>query len=112
MGNEEKIKPTENKHYGHAVRRLRQDRRLSQKEFGMKIGMAQQTVCRYEDQLVLEDEILQIFAKGLNVSVDFIKKLEDDKFLTYYSENNTGIENEKNKDLIKELEEEKSLSYY
>lgn len=95
METENKTKERENKHYGHAVRRLRQDRRLSQKELGRKIGMTQPTVCRYEEQPFFEEEILQLFAKGLEVSVDLIKEMEEDKSLTYYIENNVISANEK-----------------
>lgn len=80
-------------HYGHAVKRLRTDRMLSQKEFGEKIGMSQQALCRYEDQEKIEDSVLERFAKGLGVSVEFIKELEEDKPLTFYIENNTISEN-------------------
>lgn len=66
----------------------------------MKIGMAQQTVCRYEEQPVLEDEILQIFAKGLSVSVDFIKELEEEKSLSYYIEGNPISENKQSEIIV------------
>ena len=77
-----------NTHHGHAVRRLRQDRRLSQKELGDKVAMVQQTVSHYEDEERISDPILERFAKALEVSVDFIKELEDEKPMSVYVENN------------------------
>ena len=77
-----------NTHHGHALRRLRQDRRLSQKELGDKVAMVQQTVSHYEDEERISDPILERFAKALEVSVDFIKELEDEKPMSVYVENN------------------------
>ena len=77
-----------NTHHGHAVRRLRQDRRLSQKELGDKVAMVQQTVSHYEEEERISDPILERFAKALDVTVDFIKELEDEKPMSFYIENN------------------------
>lgn len=76
-------------HLGHAVRRLRVDKRLSQAQLGNLIGMSQEAVSRYENKVRIEDEVLKQFAKGLDVSVDLIKELEEDKPLVFYIENNT-----------------------
>lgn len=78
-----------NTHHGHAIKRIRRDKGLSQKNLAQLINMAQQTVGRYEEQEKIDDEILERFANGLDVSVDLIKELEDNKPLTYYIENNT-----------------------
>ena len=77
-----------NTHHGHALRRLRLDRRISQKELGDKVGMVQQTVSHYEDEERISDPILERFAKALDVTVDFIKELEDEKPMSVYVENN------------------------
>ena len=77
-----------NTHHGHAVRQLRLDRRLSQKELGDKVGMVQQTVSHCEDEERISDPLLERFAQALDVTVDFIKELEDEKPMTVYVENN------------------------
>ncbi|WP_106832268.1 helix-turn-helix domain-containing protein [Parabacteroides pacaensis] len=82
-------------HHGHAVKRLRQDKRMSQADLGKEIGMVQSRVCYYESLEKISDDILERFAKVLNVSVDFIKEMEEDKPLMYYIENNT-VTNENN----------------
>ncbi|WP_106827816.1 helix-turn-helix domain-containing protein [Parabacteroides pacaensis] len=89
MNTKEKTKEKRNTHYGHAIKRLRLDRQLSQAELGQKIGFTQQSISKYEDLPVIEDEILNRFAKGLDVSVDLIKELEEDKPMIFYIENNT-----------------------
>lgn len=89
MDTKEQTTRKRNTHDGHAIKRLRLDRQMSQAQLGQLIGFTQQSISNYEDQQVIEDEILQRFAKALDVSVDFIKELEEDKPMTYYIENNT-----------------------
>lgn len=82
--------PSERKtHHGHAVKRLRRDLGLSQEQLGKQIGMSQQTVCRNEEQKTIDDDTLERLAKGLGVSVDFIKNMEDEKPLVQYFQHNT-----------------------
>lgn len=50
--------------------------------------MSQPTVSRYEGMRVIDDEILQRFARALNVPVDYLKTLEED-VPTIIFENNT-----------------------
>lgn len=76
-------------HHGRAIRRLRRDKGLSQKELASLIGMSPQTLSRYEAQEVVDDDILKQVAKGLNVSIDLIKELSEDKSLAFYVEYNT-----------------------
>ena len=76
-------------HQGHAIKRLRRDKGLSQKELASVIGMSAQTLSSYEAQDIIKDDILERVAKGLNVSIDLIKELEEDKTLAFYIENNT-----------------------
>lgn len=76
-------------HHGHAIRRLRQDKGLSQNDLASLLGMSRQALSRYEAQEVVNDDILKQVAKGLDVSVDLIKELEEDKSLAFYVENNT-----------------------
>lgn len=93
METEENTSNKKRTHHGHAVKRLRMDRRLSQKDLGNIIGMSQQALCRYEEQEKIDDLTLERLAKGLEVSVELIKELEDDKPLAYYIENNTISDN-------------------
>lgn len=89
METEAKSQPQRKTHHGHAVKRLRRDLGLSQEQLGKQIGMSQQTVCRNEELKTIEDDTLERLAKGLGVSVDFIKNMEDEKPLVQYFQNNT-----------------------
>lgn len=89
METQEKTSASPNTHHGHAVKRLRRDRQMSQKQLGDQIGMTQQAIYRYEKEKVLDEDILERIAKGLGVSVDLINELEEDKPLAFYIENNT-----------------------
>lgn len=87
-------------HHGRAIQRLRHDQRLSQAEMGMKVGMTQSVVSAYENKEEIVDEILMRFAKVLNVSVEFIKELEEDKPMYFYMENNPVSANSGNGNFI------------
>lgn len=76
-------------HHGRAIKRLRLDKGMSQNDLASLVGMSRQALSRYEAQEVVNDDILKQVAKGLNVSVDLIKELEEDKSLAFYVENNT-----------------------
>lgn len=89
MEKEEMTRIPTSAHHGHAIKRLRLDRGLSQKELGDKINMAQQAVSHYEEEKKINEPLLERFAKALNVSSNLIKELEDEKPLTFYIENNT-----------------------
>lgn len=83
-----RLQSTFQKHHGHAIKRLRRDKGLSQRELASSIGMSRQVLSQYENEGIVNDDILQQIAKGLNVSVDLIKELEDDKSFAYYIESN------------------------
>lgn len=76
-------------HHGRAIKRLRLDKGMSQNDLASLVGMSRQALGRYETQKEIADEVLKQVAKGLNVSVDLIKELEEDKSLAFYVENNT-----------------------
>ncbi|MDR2916296.1 MAG: helix-turn-helix domain-containing protein [Tannerella sp.] len=76
-------------HHGHNIRRLRNEKKISQKDMAEKVFFSQQTVSRYESTRVIENSILERFAKALEVPVDMIKTLEEDNNINLYIENNT-----------------------
>ncbi len=75
-------------HHGHAVKRLRQTLGIKQGALAADMGLSQQTISTYEQKPVIEDEILEKFAKALDVSIELIKDLEEDP-ITITIENNT-----------------------
>ncbi len=90
-----KITPMETKditgkkvHHGHNVKRLRQSRGIKQQAIAHELELSQQVISKYEQMEELDEEILQKFAKALDISVDVIKMLEEDP-VAIYIENNT-----------------------
>lgn len=92
----EKTKVPRNIHHGHAIRRIRLDEGLTQKELGELVCLVQQAVSTYEEQENIDDEMLGRFAKALKVPVELIKNLEDNKSLVEYIQNNNTFTNAEN----------------
>jgi len=82
-----------NTHHGHAIKRIRQSLGIKQASLAMDTGLCQQTVSSYEQKKVIEDEILEKFAKVLGVSVDLIKELEEDPVTIIIENNNIETNN-------------------
>lgn len=97
---ENEMKNNTKVHQGHAVKRLRLDKKMSQKELGDLVHLPQSKISVYESQEKLDDEILQRLAEGLQVSVDLIKELEEEKSLSYYIEGNTISENKQSEIIV------------
>lgn len=76
-------------HHGHNIRRLRNEKKITQETMAKKVCLSQQTVSRYETTRIIDDEMLDRFAKALEVSVDTIKTLEEGSDINFYIENNT-----------------------
>ncbi|QIK53955.1 helix-turn-helix transcriptional regulator [Dysgonomonas sp. HDW5A] len=78
-----------NVHQGHNVKRIRESKGISQQGLEPLVNLSQQTISRYEDKRVIDEEMLQRFAKALEVPVDTLKNLEEDACFNYYIENST-----------------------
>lgn len=89
METEDSAKESSRTHHGHAIRRLRESRRLSQQKLGELTNMVQQNVSMYESQPVIKDQILDLFAAALRVDVELIKTMEDYSLDSYYVDNNS-----------------------
>lgn len=77
-----------NTHHGHAVKRIRHTLGIKQEVLADMMGTTQARISNSEQKKVLEDEMIDKFAKALNVAPEFIKDLEEDP-VTYIIENNT-----------------------
>ena len=82
-----------NVHQGHNVKRLRESKGISQQGLEPLVNLSQQTISRYEDKKVIDEEMLQRFAKALEVPVEILKNMEEDACFNYYIENNTFSDN-------------------
>lgn len=82
-----------NTHHGHAIKRIRKSLGIKQDALAVDMKISQALVSMYEQKKEIDDEMLELFAKALNVSPQLIRELEEDP-LTVIIENNT-FENNK-----------------
>lgn len=75
-------------HHGHAIKRFRHILGIKQEVLGVDLGMSQAMISMYESKKIIEDEMIDKFAKALGVSSQLIKDLEEDP-VTVIIENNT-----------------------
>jgi len=81
-------KNTKNTHHGHAIKRFRHTLSLNQYVLAEKMGISQALVSFYEQKKVIEDDMIEKFARALNITPVLIKELEEDP-VTFIIENNT-----------------------
>ncbi|MEA5129710.1 MAG: helix-turn-helix domain-containing protein [Proteiniphilum sp.] len=77
-----------NTHHGHTIKRIRHSLGIKQEVLADMIGTTQARISNYEQEKVLEDEMIDKFAKALNVAPELIRELEEDP-ITVIIENNT-----------------------
>ena len=85
---ETKEQTLRNTHHGHAVKRIRHTLGIKQDVLADMMGTTQARISNSEQKKVLEDEMIDKFAKALNVAPEFIKELEEDP-VTFIIENKT-----------------------
>lgn len=77
-----------NTHHGHAVKRFRHTLGIKQDALAIELGISQAMISMYESKEVIEDDMIEKFAKVLGVAPQIIKDLEEDP-VTVIVENNT-----------------------
>jgi transcriptional regulator with XRE-family HTH domain len=85
---ETKVKSLKNTHHGHAIKRIRHTMGVKQEVLASDMGISQAQISTYEHKKVIDDDLIDKFAKALNVAPEFIKELEEDP-VTFIIENNT-----------------------
>ncbi|GET35182.1 transcriptional regulator [Prolixibacter bellariivorans] len=85
---ETKEKTLKNTHHGHAIKRIRRTLGVKQEALASDLGLSQAQISTYEHKKVIDDGMIEKFAKALNVAPEFIKELEEDP-VTVIIENNT-----------------------
>ena len=85
---ETKEQTIKNTHHGHAIKRYRHALGIKQEALAADMGISQTLVSFYEKKKVIEDDMIEKFAKALNVAPELIKELEEDP-VTFIIENNT-----------------------
>jgi transcriptional regulator with XRE-family HTH domain len=85
---ETKEKALKNTHHGHAIKRIRHTLGIKQEALAVDMGISQAQISAYEQKKVIDNDMIEKFAKALNVVPGFIKQLEEDP-VTFIIENNT-----------------------
>ena len=80
-------------HHGRNIRRTRIEKNMNQEGLSELVHLSQPAVSKYEKMKVIDDEMLQRFARALNVPFDYLKTLEEDA-QTVVFENNTVNDSE------------------
>jgi len=106
---ETKEKTVKNTHHGHAIKRYRHTLGIKQEALATDMGISQALVSFYEQKKVIEDDMIDNFAKALNIAPELIKELEEDP-VTIIIENNTFENKEGNN--IAYLENDNSTNTY
>lgn len=75
-------------HHGRNIRRTRIEKNIKQEALSKSVHLSQPAISKYEKMKVIDDEMLQRFARALNVPFDYLKNLEEDA-QTVVFENNT-----------------------
>lgn len=102
-------KPLRNTHHGHAIKRIRHTLGIKQDALAIDLGISQAQISNYEHKKVIDDDMLEKFAKALNVAPEVIKELEEDP-VTIIIENNTFENKEGNN--IAYLQNDNSTNTY
>ena len=82
-------------HHGRNIRRTRVEKNMNQEGLSELVHLSQPAVSKYEKMRVIDDDMLQRFARALNVPFDYLKTLEEDA-QTVVFENNTVNDSEQN----------------
>ena len=88
---ETKEQTVKNTHHGHAVKRFRHTLGIKQEALASMMGLSQALISTYEQRKVLNEDVIERFAKALNVAPELIRELEEDP-VTFIVENNTFAE--------------------
>ncbi len=85
---ETKEQTVKNTHHGHAIKRFRRTLGIKQETLASEMGLSQALISTYEQRKVLNDEVIEHFAKALNVDPNLIKELEEDPVTVIIENNN------------------------
>lgn len=75
-------------HHGRNIRRARIEKNIKQEALSELVHLSQPAISKYEKMRVIDDEMLQRFARAMNVPFDYLKNTEEDAHTVVF-ENNT-----------------------
>ena len=76
-----------NVHHGHNIRLARMLKNIKQEDLAEKVNTTQPNVSEHENAAVLDDELLQRYAKALDVSLEALKTMEDNASTVVFESN-------------------------
>lgn len=86
----EELQVTGRIHHGHNIRRTRVEKNIKQDALCDLVHLSQSAISKYEKMQVIDDEMLQRFAKALNVPVEDLKLFEEAVPMVVFENNNTN----------------------
>lgn len=99
-------------HHGHNIRHVRREKGIKQEVMAGLVSMSQQTVSRYESMREIDEEMLQRFAKALQVPVELLKMLEEDASTVIFENNNVTNTNCESVDNMSYIAEDHSTKTF
>ena len=72
-------------HIGRKISRIRELKGIKQEALATELGVSQQTVSRFEQSEILEDDVLENIAKILGVTADAIKNFTEEAVTNYFN---------------------------
>lgn len=82
-------------HHGHKLRDLRKQQNLEIADLAKKVKISQEDIEKLEESRLIDDETLQKMAEALDVSVETIKSLKEER-TPLIVQNNTYTQNNEN----------------
>lgn len=82
-------------HHGHNIRRVRMEKNIKQEALCDEVHMTQPAISKCEKMQVIDENILQRFAKALNIPVEDLKTMEEEAPSTVIFENNNTFTDNK-----------------
>ena len=104
----EKIKVNQ----GLNIRRIRTASQIKQDVLAREIGVAQQTMSKYENQEVVDEDILNKCAEVLNVPVELLKNMPSSQDAPIQYFNNVHFVNSSNSPIMGENGTQTNNAYY
>ena len=78
-------------HIGRKISRIRELKGIKQETLATELGVSQQTVSRFEQSELLEDDVLENIAKILGVTADAIKNFTEEAVTNYFNTFNQSV---------------------
>lgn len=79
-------------HHGHNIKRARMDKQIKQETLCSMVDLTQSAISKYESMRVIDDKILEKFAKAIGVPVEDLKTMEEKAPMVVFENNTNNVE--------------------